>query len=55
MNPLVVKAFLDPVWAFRLTKQRAGRPVKAAIRRLRPKPTGGARKPGESALPHCPT
>jgi len=55
LNPLVVKAFLDPVWAFRRANQRAVRPVKAAIRRLRPKPTGGARTPGGSALPNCPT
>lgn len=55
LNPLLVKDILDPVWAFRRAKQRAGRPIKAAFRRLRPSPAANAQTPGESAPPHCPT
>lgn len=55
LNPLVVKAFLDPVWGVRRVAVRAGRPIKAALRRSRPSPADGAQAQGESTLPHCPT
>ena len=52
LNPLVVKAALNPAWAFGRAKHRAEDSVKKAVRRLRPS-AASARTQGESAAPYC--